>query len=80
MIGARQSQIPGSFFVAGKVYELQCNQGEQGCTTLKSEKYRIVELAKNFGIYECKNVEVYPEFAVNPDKDKKIGEYCLVEK
>jgi hypothetical protein len=40
----------------------------------------MVELPKNFGMYECKDVEIYPEFAVNPDKDEKLGEFCLEEK
>ena len=67
---------------AGKTYRLQCNLGAAGCTTLKDGKYLMVELPENFGMYECKDVEVYPEAAVDPekDKDKKLGEYCLVEK
>ena len=65
---------------AGKPYELQCNQAESGCTTLTNGKYQMVELPKNFGIYECRDVEIYPESVVTPDKDKKLGEYCLVEK
>ena len=65
---------------AGKGYELQCNQGASGCTALKSGKYEIVELPKNFGMYDCKVIEVYPEFAVDPVKDRKLGEYCLIEK
>lgn len=45
----------------------------------------MVELPKNFGMYECRDIEVYPESAATtdtapPDKDKKLGEYCLVEK
>jgi len=67
---------------AAKSYRLQCNLGASGCTSLKNGKYLIVELPENFGMYECKCVEVYPESAVDPqrEKDKKIGEYCLVEK
>jgi len=45
----------------------------------------MVELPKNFGMYECRDVEVYPQSAATPDstlpdKDKKLGEYCLLEK
>lgn len=29
---------------------------------------------------DCKDVEVYAESAVNPGKDKKLGEYSLVGK
>jgi hypothetical protein len=67
---------------AGKAYRLQCNQGAPGCTTLSAGKYLMVELPENFGMYECKDVEVYPEPVVNPekDKDKKLGEYCLIAK
>ncbi len=65
---------------AGKTYQLQCNQNMSGCTTLKSGKYQMVELPKNFGMYECQDVEVYPESAMTGDKDQKLGEYCLVQK
>ena len=70
---------------AREAYQLQCNQGAFGCTNLKSGNYMMVELPKNFGMYECSDVEVYPESAVTPDtsapdKDKKLGEYCLIEK
>lgn len=65
---------------SGKAYELQCNQGASGCTALKNGKYQIVELPKNFGMYDCRVVEVYPEFAVDPQRDRKLGEYCLIEK
>ena len=69
----------------GKAYQLQCNQGAPGCTNLKNGNYLMVELPKNFGMYECRDIEVYPESAATtdtapPDKDKKLGEYCLVEK
>jgi hypothetical protein len=67
---------------AGKAYRLQCNQGAPACTTLGGGKYLMFELPENFGMYECKDVEIYPEPVVNPekDKDKKLGEYCLVQK
>ncbi len=64
---------------AGKAYELQCNEGASSCTALKNGRYQMVELPKNFGMYDCKDVEVYAESAVNPGKDKKLGEYCLME-
>lgn len=70
---------------ASKAYRLQCNEGASGCTNLKNGYYIMVELPENFGMYECRNVEVYPESAATsdaapPDKDKKLGDYCLVEK
>jgi hypothetical protein len=69
---------------ASKTYQLQCNQGAPGCTTLKNGNYQMLELPKNFGMYECRDVEVYPESAIAPqptapDKSQKLGEYCLVE-
>lgn len=65
---------------AGKAYELQCNQGASHCTALKNGKYQMVELPKNFGMYECRDVEIYAESAASPEKGKKLGEYCLIEK
>jgi hypothetical protein len=70
---------------ASKAYHLQCNQGAAGCANLKNGSYLMMELPKNFGMYECRDVEVYPESAATsdaspPDKNKKLGEYCLVEK
>ena len=84
-IAARGSQLNNGVVIldilkAGKAYQLQCNQAEPTCTTLKDGKYQMVELPKNFGMYECRDVEIYPESAVTSDKDKKLGEYCLVEK
>lgn len=68
---------------ADKAYELQCDQGAETCAVLKNGTYQMLELPKNFGMYECKNVEVYPESAASdagtPDKNKKLGEYCLVD-
>jgi hypothetical protein len=65
---------------AEKAYQLQCNQGASNCTMLNAGKYLMVELPENFGMYECKDVEVYPDSSAGPGKDTKIGEYCLIEK
>lgn len=70
---------------ANKEYQLQCNQGASGCTNLKNGNYWMVELPKNFGMYDCSDVEIYPESAATPDtnppdKNKELGEYCLIEK
>ena len=64
---------------AGKVYELQCNQGAGSCTPLKGGKYQMIELPINTGMYDCKNVEVYSESPETPEA-KKIGDYCLITK
>ncbi len=70
---------------ASRNYQLRCNQGAPGCTTPKNDNYQMLELPKNFGIYECTDVEVYPESGAvleltAPDKSQKLGGYCLVEK
>ena len=69
-----------SFTKAAKAYTLQCNQGAPSCNPLKAGKYQMVELPKNCGMYDCRNVDVYPESTVDPENDKKLGEYCLIEK
>ena len=64
----------------GKLYELQCNQGAYSCNTLKNGTYWMVELPEHFGLYDCKNVEVYRIENGNPSPSRRIGEYCLIEK
>lgn len=63
---------------AGKAYELQCNQGASACSQLKNSTYQMLELPKNFGMYDCRDVEVYTY--TSSEKRTKIGEYCLTEK
>jgi len=63
-----------------KGYYLECNKGAPSCTDLKSGKYQMVELPSNMGMYECRDVLVFPETADTSDTDKKIGEYCLTDK
>jgi len=65
---------------AGKVYELRCNRGFSACTPLSNGKYAMVELPKNFGMYVCRNVDVYPESTASPETAKRLGQYCLTEK
>ncbi len=63
---------------AGKTFALQCNQGAPDCAALNNGKYQMVELPENLGMYDCKDVEVYPEQTNSPQN--KLGEYCLIEK
>jgi len=63
-----------------KTFELQCNEGMPGCSDLKKGNYKMVELPKNHGIYDCKNVRVYGESATGSDDDEKLGEYCMLTK
>lgn len=64
----------------GKPLELQCNQGAVSCKTLKSGSYVMVELPKNYGLYDCKNVEIYREDKDKPEGGELLGAYCLIEK
>jgi len=64
----------------GKALELQCNQGVSNCKALSSGSYLMVELPKNYGMYDCKNVEMYRGDQDKPEAAEKIGDYCLVEK
>jgi hypothetical protein len=56
--------------------ELHCNKGASACKALDSGTYLMVKLPKNWGMYDCQNVDLYPTSA-NPATDQKIGEYCL---
>jgi len=63
-----------------KAYELTCNEGMPSCADLKKGSYKMVELPKNHGIYECKNVRIYSDSSSASEDDEKLGEYCLVTK
>lgn len=63
----------------GKGYDLQCNESSGRCIALKSGKYLMVEMPKNTGMYECRDVQIYAE-GTDPAPGKQIGEYCLVDK
>ena len=58
--------------------QLQCNEGAPSCTSLKAGKYQMLQLPENRGMYDCKDVQVYGEKA-DPEKDEKLGEYCMIE-
>jgi hypothetical protein len=60
----------------GKPIELQCTQNMSACVSLKPGKYVMVQLPKNHGMYDCQNVNIYPDGA-NPATAEKIGQYCL---
>jgi len=64
----------------GKPRELQCNEGAGFCKALQSGSYLMVELPKNYGMYDCKNVEMYRGDQDKPEAAEKIGAYCLIEK
>jgi hypothetical protein len=62
----------------GKSLDLQCNEGAGSCKVLPGGSYLMVELPPNYGMYDCKNVEIYRGDA--PESAEKTGAYCLVEK
>jgi len=62
-----------------KTLELQCNEGAGFCKILQSGNYLMVELPKNNGLYDCKNVEIYRGDQDKPESAEKIGAYCLME-
>lgn len=70
--GAQSEQGKGSF-------ALQCNKGVSSCKAPEPGSYIMVRLPKNWGTYDCANVDLYPSSA-DPATAQKIGEYCLIEK
>jgi hypothetical protein len=64
----------------GNSLELQCNEGAGSCKTLPSGSYLMVELPKNFGLYDCRNVEIYRGDQDKPEAAEMVGAYCLIDK
>jgi hypothetical protein len=60
-------------------FALHCNKGASSCKAPEPGSYIMVRLPKNWGMYDCANVDLYPSSA-DPATDQKIGEYCLIEK
>ncbi|MGA2904507.1 MAG: hypothetical protein ABSD98_11785 [Candidatus Korobacteraceae bacterium] len=60
-------------------FDLQCNKDATACKTLEPGSYLMIRLPKNWGMYDCTDVDVYGASA-DPATDQKIGEYCLIEK
>jgi hypothetical protein len=60
--------------------ELQCNKDDPSCIVLKPEKYSMVRLPKNWGRYECANVEVYETTGEAENRSAILGTYCLIDK
>ena len=60
-------------------FELHCNKGANACKAPEPGTYLMVRLPKNWGMYDCANVDLYPASA-DPATDQKIGEYSLIEK
>jgi hypothetical protein len=60
-------------------FALHCNKGASSCKAPEPGTYVMVRLPKNWGMYDCANVDLYPSSA-DPATSQKIGEYCLIEK
>jgi hypothetical protein len=61
-------------------FELQCDTNVSGCNALRSGNYVMVRLPKNWGTYDCANVDVFHTPANSGELGEKLGEYCLIEK
>lgn len=61
-------------------FDLQCNEGTFSCKPLSGGSYTMVELPKGYGMYDCKNIEIYQGDSDKPGSGEKVGAYCLVEK
>ena len=83
-------KVKGSVVVTGvvivhiqkdkKILDLQCNEGASSCKALQSGNYLMIELPPNYGLYDCKNVEIYRGDQDKPDAAELAGAYCLIEK
>src|SRR5215469_13916843 len=51
-------------------FELHCNKGASGCKAPEPGNYIMVRLPKNWGMYDCPNVDLYPT-AADPATDQK---------
>lgn len=60
-----------------KDFDLTCNESMPSCVSLKKGNYRMVELPKNRGMYDCANVKIYPESSTGTEEKDEIGAYCL---
>jgi len=70
---------PNTAETAKASFELHCNKGASGCKAPEPGTYLMVRLPKNWGMYDCANVDLYPAGS-DPATAQKIGEYCLMEK
>jgi len=59
-------------------FELHCNKEMSGCTPLEPGEYLMVRLPKDWGMYDCANVDLYRKSG-DLEAGDKLGEYCLIE-
>jgi len=60
-------------------FDLQCTKSQPDCAKPPEGDYLMVRLPKNWGTYDCVNVDLYPASG-SPASSQKIGEYCLIDK
>lgn len=66
---------------SGKGYELQCNQSSPNCAQPRPGSYWMVRLEKNHGMYDCENIDLYPQSSDPEAEDSQLlGEYCITQK
>ena len=76
ILTVHQAATPES---AAESFTLHCNKGVEGCKVPQPGTYLMVRLPRNWGVYDCNNVDLYPSTA-DPATSQKISEYCLIEK
>jgi len=68
---------------AGKPIDLLCDQDSPFCSAPERGEYWMVNWTvptiEYRGQYVCRDVDLY-RIASNPERDRKLGEYCLVQK
>lgn len=83
----KYTEASGEFIIhataAGKPMDLLCDQDSPFCSAPAPGEYWVVDWTvpafEYRGDYLCKEVDLYA-IAVNPERSRKLGEYCLVEK
>jgi len=76
IVAVIEEAVPGQTRAS---FELHCNKDATACKTLEPGNYLMVRLPRNWGMYDCANVDLYPASA-DPATSQRIGEYCLIEK
>ena len=86
LITVKSASVSGGVVVvaiqdSGRNYELQCNQSSPNCAQPKPGSYWMVRLEKNHGLYDCDNVDIYPQSVDPASEDSQVlGEYCITQK
>jgi hypothetical protein len=81
LVTIKSSSVSGGVVIltvseAGKTYDLQCTKTAPFCQTPEAGSYWMVRLPKNHGVYDCDNVDLYPQ-STDAGTGNKVGEYCI---